>query len=124
MPRNSVTFFTRHRSQPVSTTKSLYQWILASILLCVLGLALGTIVIGDYRQIKTTATQSTQTQLRLLHDILQDEFSAVVKAFDKATAQISDQIEVNNSDYIHKRLELLKIALPAMESIFVRNAAG
>ena len=108
----------------MSTTKSLYQWILASVLLCVLGLALGTIVIGDYRQIKTTATQSTQTQLRLLHDILQDEFSAVVKAFDKATAQISDQIEVNNSDYIHKRLELLKIALPAMESIVVRNAAG
>lgn len=108
----------------MSTTKSLYQWILASVLLCVLGLALGTMVIADYRQIKVTAAQSTQTQLRLLHDILQDEFSAVLQAFDKATTQISEQIEVNNSDYILKRLELLKIALPAMDSIVVRNTAG
>lgn len=81
-------------------------------------------VIADYRQIKTTAAQSTQTQLRLLHDILQDEFSAVVNAFDEAAVQISEQIEVNNVDYIHKRLELLKIALPAMDSIVVKNPAG
>ena len=106
------------------TTKSLYQWILASILLCVLGLALGTMVVADYRQIKITAEQSTQTQLRLLRDILQDEFSAVVNAFDKASTQLSDQIETNNSDYIHKRLELLKIALPAMNSIVARNISG
>lgn len=108
----------------MSTTRSLYQWILASILLCVLGLALGTKIVADYREIKTAAAQSTQTQLRLLNDILQDEFSAVVKAFEKAAAQISDQIEVNDSHNIHKRLELLKIALPAINSIVVRNTAG
>lgn len=101
-----------------------YQWILAAAMLCVLGLALLAMAAADLRRINDSAEQNTQTQLRLLHDILHDEFSAIVRSFDEATLQLSDNIEVNNSNNIHKRLELLKSALPAMETIVARDSVG
>lgn len=93
-------------------------------MLCVLGLALLAMAAADLRRINDSAEQNTQTQLRLLHDILHDEFSAIVRSFDEATLQLSDNIEVNNSVNIHKRLELLKSALPAMETIVARDSVG
>ena len=93
-------------------------------MLCVLGLALLAMAAADLRRINDSAEHNTQTQLRLLHDILHDEFSAIVRSFDEATLQLSDNIEVNNSTNIHKRLELLKSALPAMETIIARDSVG
>lgn len=93
-------------------------------MLCVLGLALLAMAAADLRRINDSAEQNTQTQLRLLHDILHDEFSAIVRSFDEATLQLSDNIEVNNNVNIHKRLELLKSALPAMETIVARDSVG
>ncbi|MDZ4049891.1 MAG: PAS domain S-box protein [Limnobacter sp.] len=108
----------------MTTSKIRYQWILAGAMLCVLGLALLAMAAADLRRINDSAEQNTQTQLRLLHDILHDEFSAIVRSFDEATLQLSDNIEVNNSVNIHKRLELLKSALPAMETIVARDSVG
>ena len=93
-------------------------------MLCVLGLALLAMAAADLRRINDSAEQNTQTQLRLLHDILHDEFSAVVRSFDEATLQLADSIDINNGNNIHKRLELLKSALPAMETIVARDSAG
>lgn len=93
-------------------------------MLCVLGLALLAMAAAELRRINDTAEQNTQTQLRLLHDILYDEFSTIVRSLDEATQQLSDQIELNNIDYIHKRLELLKSALPTIETMVARNALG
>ena len=125
MPRTiSSTFSTCHRLYQVTTSKIRYQWILAGAMLCVLGLALLAMAAADLRRINDSAKQNTQTQLRLLHDILHDEFSAIVRSFDEATLQLSDNIEVNNSVNIHKRLELLKSALPAMETIVARDSVG
>lgn len=108
----------------MTTSKIRYQWILAGAMLCVLGLALLAMAAADLRRINDSAEQNTRTQLRLLHDILHDEFSAIVRSFDEATLQLSDNIEVNNSNNIHKRLELLKSALPAMETIVARDSVG
>lgn len=108
----------------MTITKSRYQWILASALLFVLGLATFAMVTADLRKINETAAQNTETQLRLLHDILYDEFSAGIRSFDAATLQLADQIELSDSVYLSKRITLLKTALPAMENIVVRNASG
>ncbi|MEW6203702.1 MAG: PAS domain S-box protein [Pseudomonadota bacterium] len=108
----------------MTTRKIRYQWILAAAMLFVLGLALLAMAVADLRRINDSSAQNTQTQLRLLHDILYDEFSAIVRSFDEATLQLSDSIEVNNSNNIHKRLELLKSALPAMENIVARDSVG
>ena len=93
-------------------------------MLCVLGLALLAMAAADLRRINDSAEQNTRTQLRLLHDILHDEFSAIVRSFDETTHQLSDQIGLNNTNNIRTRLELLKSALPAMQAIVVRDAAG
>jgi len=108
----------------VTISKSRYQWILASALLFVLGLAMVAMITADYRKINSAAAQSTNTQLRLLHDILQDEFNAGILSFDEATLQLADQIEVSSSTYLSNRLELLKTALPSMKNILVRNGSG
>lgn len=122
--RNSLFVFTCHRLYPLTITKSRYQWILVSALLFVLGLALFAMLTADLRKINESAANSTTTQLRLLHDILHDEFSAGVRSFDEATLQLADQIESSNGAYLKKRLELLKTALPSMENIVVRDASG
>ncbi|WP_394672647.1 PAS domain S-box protein [Limnobacter sp.] len=108
----------------MTTRKIRYQWILAAAMLCVLGLALLAMAAADLRRINDSAEQNTRTQLRLLHDILHDEFSAIVRSFDETTHQLSDQIGLNNTNNIQTRLELLKSALPAMQAIVVRDAAG
>ena len=108
----------------MTTRKIQYQWILAAAMLCVLGLGLLAMAAADLRRINNSAEQHTQTQLRLLHDILYDEFSAIVRSFDEATLQLAEHIEGNNSNNIHKRLELLKSALPAVETIVARDSVG
>lgn len=98
--RNSLFVFTCHRLYPLTITKSRYQWILVSALLFVLGLALFAMLAADLRKINDSAANSTTTQLRLLHDILHDEFSAGVRSFDEATLQLADQIESSNGAYL------------------------
>jgi len=108
----------------VTFSKIRYQWVLAAALLCVLGLALLAMVSADMRRIQESAEQNSRTQLRLLHDILHDEFGAIIGSFDEATLQLSHDIDTHNSNNILKQLELLKSALPAVETIVTRDAAG
>ncbi|HEX4855302.1 MAG TPA: PAS domain S-box protein, partial [Limnobacter sp.] len=105
-------------------TKSRYHWVVLGGTLLLLGFALLAYALLDLRQIDKTAREDNQTQLRLMHDILQDEFNATIRSFNEATFQLSDRIGENNIYLIQNRLELLKSALPAMETIVARNPNG
>lgn len=108
----------------VSSTKRRYPWFLAGAMLCALGLVLLVMVTADLRKINESLTQNTHTQLRLLRDILDDEFSSVVRSFDAASFQLSEPIENNDTKKIRQQLELLKIALPPVANAIVRNSSG
>ncbi|BET25598.1 PAS domain S-box-containing protein [Limnobacter thiooxidans] len=104
--------------------KNRYQWTLASALLCMLGLALLAIALTDLRRIDQSVKDSSQTQLRLLHNILNDELVAVIRSFDAASIQMADQISSGNHLEISKRLELINSALPGMKTILTRDISG
>ena len=81
-------------------------------------------VTADLRKINTSAEQDTQTQLRVLHDILHDEFGVVIRSFGEVTLQLADQFEGNTEADVNRRLELLKTALPAIQDVAVRDLNG
>lgn len=104
--------------------KNRHQWTLAGALLCVLGFALLSMAVADLRRIKLTVQYSSQTQLRLLHDILNDELVAIIRSFDATSIQMADQISAVNQAEIGKRLELIDSALPGIRSILARDIGG
>ncbi len=108
----------------VTANKSRYQWILASVLLCVLGLALVAMIASDLRRIKAQSEHNVNTQLRLLHDILHDEFGTIIRGFDAASSQVAEQIELERFEGIKTRLDLLKSTLPSTENILARDIKG
>lgn len=108
----------------MTTRKNRYQLTLAGALLCLLGFALLVMAVADLRRINQSVKESSQTQLRLLHDILNDELIAVIRSFDAASIQIADQISSGDHLEIGKRLELINIALPGMKTILTRDISG
>lgn len=108
----------------MTATKRRYPWFLAGAILFALGLALLAVVTADLRRVNESIEENTRTQLRLMRDILHDEFSSVVRSFDAATFQLSEQIEANNTKEIRQQLNLLKIALPTVDNVVARNLAG
>lgn len=106
------------------TNKSRYHWALAGALLIFLGIALAVMAVADLRQIEKQAERNGQTQLRLLHDVLHDEFHAIVKSFDEATYQGAERIDYNSSSNVQHRIDLLKSALPSMQAIVTRDMNG
>jgi len=107
-----------------TANKSRYQWILASVLLCVLGLALVAMIASDLRRIKEQSEQDVQTQLRLLHDIFHEEVGTIIRGFDAASSQVAEQIEFEQFNDIKTRLDLLKSAMPSAENILARDITG
>lgn len=108
----------------MTITKRRYPWFLAGTMLCALGLALLAVITSDLRQANASLEQNTRTQLRLLHDILHDEFGSLVRSFDAAAFNLSEQIDANNVREINQQLDLLKIALPAVANVIVKNPLG
>jgi len=108
----------------VTIRKNRYQWTLASALLCALGFALLAIAVTDLRRINQSVKDSSQTQLRLLHDILNDELVAVIRSFDAASIQMADQISSGYHAEIGKRLELINSALPGVKTVLTRDISG
>jgi PAS domain S-box-containing protein len=108
----------------VTTHKNRHQWTLAGALLCVLGIALFAMAGSELRRINQSVKDNSQTQLRLLHDILNDELISVIRSFDEASTQMAEQISAGNHLEIQKKLELINSALPGMQTVLTRDISG
>lgn len=106
------------------TIRKRYQWTWAAALLCALGLALLVMAANELRRIKQSVEEGSHTQLRLLHDILNDELVAVIRTFDAASIQMAEHISTRDHLEIGKRLELINNALPGMKTILTRDISG
>jgi PAS domain S-box-containing protein len=79
---------------------------------------------NDLRKINRTAIEKTQTQLRLLHNILHDEVSLMIRLFNQRNSQLSSHLETNDPIAAKKTLDSINANVPIIEKIVVRNLSG